>query len=842
MQNSKPLSTASMSAWTNGSVQDVVTCHSLHTVTTKRYGVSFDTTAALQEIHQAMDLGGSTATQSLPRRFMLPSGDAAACHGTIRVGNGSKTDADSSRFKAPCGGHRPPFGHGSSSPTNCRSYSCGDLNLWSPVSGLSLSWAGSALSPLGTFRLQDAGSELGMMPQSEKMMISPPLEVQAATSHDYCMNQDDTCETFGPQTLVAAREHGFPLQSRQSQWLTPERNAQVSRDSSTESRHDGCSSNSSNDEPRRIRLHTWAEDWALHPLPEAVLDRAQLQAATQKVKGLSKGSVTNTSGDQQNLSTNNLQRTKEVASAGSGMPSPEGRKGIQRLVFVPTPLRKRRTEEAIPEADEHAQPGGSGSGAGTTESRNGYAFQESATRACQQTETVPQAVPAASSSSIDASHPSLSPERLAVDREDTKRLPSPGVKTLSASSDEQVGICSCTHSRVCMFNIGTPRESAPQTPTGNRVSSVSYQENMFGSLEGNTEVRVGKSPASSSQCRKTRWSRDLPIASCDPCQSLDCATALSPCENLDCSRSNRSSHSTHSSHSTYLPVGKIGRWRNRGSSAFEASVQWAATAEEFSSPKQSALPMDNSNTLPMSNMPPTVIACGREIEALQEDLAQRAKRFTEHLRSCGTAAAAMDGGSASSVDAEFVEEAKRLECVISHLLMAANAREGRCSQDGQQPRRAHSAPQLRGQDASIFNERFGALVAGSPLPFCAPSTEAVCPVSNAETKTYASGSADVERRATKVDIPWSWDSWSSCAHKSPRTPQKPPLHDQASSTYASPMFGTNMMPQSMSPTCSGPRSKVEVTLLEQQWSEDWVATLRHESRKRRWGGKPNRLT
>jgi len=239
-----------------------------------------------------------------------------------------------------------------------------------------------------------------------------------------------------------------------------------------------------------------------------------------------------------------------------------------------------------------------------------------------------------------------------------------------------------------------------------------------------------------------------------------------------------------------------------------------------------------------SNAPP-VAACGREIEALQEDLAQRAKRFTERLRSCGTA---MNDGSTSNVDSEFVEETKRLERVITQLLMVANTQEGQTFQVAQEPcrTRAHSAPQRGWRDASTFNDRFDTLVAGSPLPFCAPSTVMAFSVSNEEATTRASGSLETEQHAARVDSPRSWAALTSFAHMSPRTPRQLALRERAISTHASPMFGNNLISQSMSPTCSGPRSNTEVSLPEQQWSGDQVVALRHESRIRRWGSKSNR--
>jgi len=378
------------------------------------------------------------------------------------------------------------------------------------------------------------------------------------------------------------------------------------------------------------------------------------------------------------------------------------------------------------------------------------------------------------------------------------------------------------------MGIGTPREDALQTPTGNGACAMSCQENTAGSLEGDTEMRVGRNPASSSQSRKTRWSRGLPIASCDPCRTSDRATVPSLSEISDC---------RHGHQRTSFSYSKEARWRDRGISTFKASVHWAASAEDSSCSKHSDMPLDCS--LPMSTTQPAVAACGREIEALQEDLAQRAKQLTERLRSDRTFAVAMDGGSTSSVDTEFVEEAKYLQRVITQLLMTAHTQEGRSPHVVQQPcrTRAHSAPQRGWQDASTFDDRFDTLVAGSPLPFCAPSTVVALSADNQEATTRASGSVEIERHAARVDSPRSWAALTSCAHMSPRTPQQLSLRERASSTHASPMFGTNLISQSMSPSCSGPRSKAEVTLPEQQWS-----ALRHESRKRRWGSRSNRPT
>jgi len=277
-------------------------------------------------------------------------------------------------------------------------------------------------------------------------------------------------------------------------------------------------------------------------------------------------------------------------------------------------------------------------------------------------------------------------------------------------------------------------------------------------------------------------------------------------------------------------------WRDRGTSAFKASVHWAASAEDSSCSKHSDLQLDCS--LPMSTTQLAVAACGREMEALQKDLAQRAKQLTQRLRSDRTFAVAMDGGSTSSVDTEFVEEAKYLDRAITQLLMTAHTQEGG-SHVVQQPcrNRAHSAPQRGWQDASTFDNRFDTLVAGSPLPFCAPSTLVALSADNQEATTRASGSVEIEPHAARVDSPRSWAALTSCAHMSPRTPQQLSLRERASSTHASPMFGTNLISQSMSPSCSGPRSKDEVTLPEQQWS-----ALRHESRTRRWGSRSNRPT
>jgi len=704
------------------------------------------------------------------------------------------------------------------------------LNLWSPISGLSMSYAGSALSPLGTFRLQDAGTELGMMPQCEQTLISPHLEGQQTTSQGCSSYQDDPRETFGLQALVAAREHCLPLQSGQSQWLTPERNVHMCRDSSTESRHDECCSNSSNDEPRRMRLHTWAEERALNEnyqriematsgstgentLSEAVSDTPQLRAAAHKDANPPKGSVTTACGDQQSLSQNNLQRTKEAAFACGGKLSPE------RLACAPTPLRKRRNEEAIRDVVNHTQPAGSVSSAGVIATRHGHASQDPAAKAPKRTESVPQAEVCAGSSAPV----SMSPGRAMGDG-DTEKLPSPGVNELSSSSDDPDCVLSFPQSCVCMFNIATPREELPQTPTGNRAFAVSCQENQVGSPEGDAEMRTDRTPASSSQCRKTRWSRGMRIA-CDPCQTLHCATALSLAEVSDC-RHNRHNHAS-------LPS-KGARWRSHGSSAFTANVRWTAIAEECSS------------TLPMltTHLQPAVAARGRGIEALEEDLAHRAKRFTERLRSCGKVSAARDGRCTPNVDTEFMEETKRLEHAITSLLMAASAREGRSSQVGQQPcrTRALSAPQLAWQDAYTFNDQFDTLVAGSPLPFCAPSNGIAFPVSNEEAKTCASGFVETVQRAARMESPGAWAAITSLAHMSPRTPRQLPACERASSTHLSPMFGTNLISRSMSPTCSGPRSRVEAPLPEQQRSEDLVVALRHESRIRRWGNKSNRPT
>jgi len=684
-----------------------------------------------------------------------------------------------------------------------------------------------------------------MMPQCEKMLTSPQLEGQPTTSPDSRQHQDYTCETLDPQKLMSAREYHFPLQSGRSQWLTPERNGLASRDSSTDSRHNGCSSNSSNDEPSRIRLHTWAEERALiktclqsaasgacaenYTLPEAASDRAQLLAAQLKFKSPSKESVTNPSRDEENLSQNEVQRTRELAFAGGGMQSPKRTNETRRLAFAPTPLRKRRTEEVISEAAKHTKQAGSGPGTGAFESRHGDEFPDPATKASQPTETVPQALVAASFSSIDPAF--LSVRQATADSEETLRLPSTGTNPLPSATDGPDGICSLPHSRVCMFNIGTPREDAPQTPTGNIDCGMSCQQNKADSLEGDTEKCVVKSPARRSQCRRTRWSRGLPIASCDLCRTPDFATVPSLSDISDC---------RHSHQSIGFSSSNGTRWRNRGSTAFKASMQQAASAEDSSGSKHSDMPMACSNTLPTSSMQPAVRACEQEMEALQEDLAQRAKRFTELLRSCGTVAAAMDGGSTSSLDSELVEETKHLERVITQLLMVKNTQERRVLQVAQEPCCTHArlASQGAWQDASPLNDRFDTLFAGSPLPFCAPSTGNAFSVSNEEATACASGSVETQRYAARVGSPRSWAALtSSFTHMSPRTPRLLPPHERASSTHASPMFGTNLISQLMSPTCSGPQSKAELSLPEQQRSGDWVVA---EPRMRRWGSKSNR--